>query len=378
MDNLEESLNTIRQRVDMLEVSSQEKRKPWYRQPSNIVAMVALLVSISSTFYSQSASKQETIRSKKEELRKLLVNLIDLRRSVLQASGSPDSWEVQSASEQQGLYLQAAQRLAAQIPNEVSSYEYGTLAEECQAAGESAQAEDYFQKGVSASSSIFNQAQSLRLLAVFYFTSGAKQDVSKGRASFERATQLIKARSDPYSVHIQALNYEAWATTEFQHGFAEQGTTELEEARKLYSQLPQDYPFRAHLITDLDQRVKNSGISKAFALGSALPQEVVAVLQHLSAADVRWIIETDLGDSGASLTTKGKDSKQNNEDERQIERLVTSGLVTRLSDREVTQEGRKANTHYDYGVRSTPLYAKTRDSFFEALMNVVASGQGPR
>src|SRR5260370_42338500 len=106
MDNLEESLNTIRQRVDMLEVSSQEKRKPWYRQPSNIVAIIALLVSISSTFYSQSASKQETIRSKKEELRKLLVNLIDLRRSVLQARGSPDSWKIQSASEQQGLYLQ--------------------------------------------------------------------------------------------------------------------------------------------------------------------------------------------------------------------------------------------------------------------------------
>jgi len=55
MGNLGESVDTLRQRVDLLEVSSQEKRKPWYRQPSNIVAIIALLVSIASTIYSQTA-----------------------------------------------------------------------------------------------------------------------------------------------------------------------------------------------------------------------------------------------------------------------------------------------------------------------------------
>ena len=276
------------------------------------------------------------------------------------------------------MYLQAAQRLAAQIPDEVSSYEYGTLAEECQAAGEAGEAEDYFQKSVSASSSPFNQAQSLRLLAVFYFTSGAKQSFEKGRASFKRATESIKNRSDPYSIHVEALNYEAWATTEFQHGFVTQGARELEEARKLYNQLPQDYPFRAHLVADLDKRVRNSGIQRTAAVSSGLPEEVVAVLQRLSAADVRWIIENDLGDGGTSLITKGRDSNQNDEDQLQIERLVASGLATRMSDRELRQEGKKENTHYDYGIRATPLYARTRDSFFDALMNVVAGEQGPR
>ncbi len=108
MSTSEESLEILRKRVDSLELTSQEKHKTWYRQPSTVLAIVALLVSIGSTFYSQTASKQETIRSKKEELRKLTLSLIDLRQSVSKGSPSPESVEVQSAGRQQGVYLQAS------------------------------------------------------------------------------------------------------------------------------------------------------------------------------------------------------------------------------------------------------------------------------
>lgn len=375
MSTPEDPLVLVRQRVDLLEISSQEKRRPWFRQPSNVVAIVALAVSIASTFYSQVASKQETIRSKKEELRKLVIGLVDLRQSVMKARASPESEEVQSASRQQGVYLQAAQRLVRQIPGEVSSKEYSVLAEELESAGEFADADDYFQKSVTASSSSFERAQALRALAIYYFTPGAKQDLVKGRAAFERATEAIKGQSDPYSIHVQALNYEAWAAREFQHGFAANATVKLEEARRLYKQLPPDYPMRAYLQDGLDRRVKDAGMQArpAFARGSMAntPQEISEVFQRLTADDLRMIVESDLDDGGTALITRGKDKTKNENDRRQYERLVTAGLATFMSDADVRQAAKKEGTHYDYGIRASALYAKTRDFLFATLVDAV-------
>ncbi len=93
-----------------------------------------------------------------------------------------------------------------QIPDEVSSYEYGILAEELESVGEVARAEDYFQRAVNASTSNFDRAQALRSLAIFYFTPGAKQNLAEGRKAFGRAAESFKGQSDAYSTQVKALN----------------------------------------------------------------------------------------------------------------------------------------------------------------------------
>jgi hypothetical protein len=216
---------------------------------------------------------------------------------------------------------------------------------------------------------------------VYYFTPGPKQDFGKGRAAFQRATQAIERESDPYSIHTRALTWETWAAVEFQRGFTAQGTVKLEEAGKLYKQLPLDYPFRAHLVDDLDRRVRNAGpgahttSTSGFAL--AAPDDVSRVLQQLSADDLRAIAESDLGDGGTVLITIGNDNSQNHDQRQQYERFVASGLATFMSDMDVKAAGKKDKTHYDYGVQTTALYAKTREFLFTALSEALASAQMP-
>lgn len=105
----DDPLHLLAKRVDLLEIASHEKQRPWYTQPSTVVAIVALLVSLGTTMYTQRASKQETIRSKKEELRKLTLNLIEIRQSMLKGIASPDGPDSQAGPLQQ-LLLQSSKK----------------------------------------------------------------------------------------------------------------------------------------------------------------------------------------------------------------------------------------------------------------------------
>jgi tetratricopeptide (TPR) repeat protein len=368
----------LRERVDLLELSSQERKKPWYRQPSTLIAVVALIVSVMTTLYSQAASKQESIRSKKEELRRLVISLIDIRQAVLKASPLPESPEIQSASREQRVYLQAAQRLVRQIPLEVSSYEYQVLAEELASAGELSEAEDYFRRSVSASTSPFETLQSLGSLGTFYFTPGPNRDVNRARKTFEEASNVLKDQTDPHAIQMRGLHYENWAATEYQFGFVADSAARTADAKKLYEQLPKDYPFRAHILNDLDRRVRDRNTMPVPGTGSAfvIPDEVQQVLQQVTADDLREIAENDIDETTTVFIEKGNDSTHNVQQRGQYERWVKCGLGVFLSDKEVQEAAKKERTHYDYGFRPAALYPRVRDFIFLTITNTLASNSG--
>src|SRR5438445_2732835 len=124
----EPPIELLRQRLDALEVAAHEKKKSWYRQASTILSVIALVVSVATTAYTQFSSSQEAIRSKKEELRKLVIGLVEIRQDFMKSQPLPMSGDSQLLKAKQGVYLQAADRLVLQIPKEVSSYEYTVLA----------------------------------------------------------------------------------------------------------------------------------------------------------------------------------------------------------------------------------------------------------
>jgi tetratricopeptide (TPR) repeat protein len=371
----ERPLDLLAKRVDLLEIASHEKNRPWYRQPSTIVSVIALLVSLGATIYSQSASKQESIRSKKEELRKLVLNLIEVHQSMRNGVVSP-SQDPQAVVFQHRVLLRSALRLVKQIPDEVSSSEYVILSSEVQTLGETSEAERCLRKAVDASASTLEKAQTLIWLGNFYFKFGPRHSLDKGRDAFQRAAQSLEQQSDPYAIDLRGQAFETWAAAELRNGFIEQANAKLEQARTIYTTLPKDFPYRAARLGNLDRRVKTIVVSvgpESPLLGGLKPPEDVGrVLQQLSSDDLRAIAEQD---GGSVFSRDGNDESENHKQKQHYERLAAVGLVTFSSNVDVKAAGKKDNTHFDYGVTTTDLYNKTREFIFTALTQTLTNAK---
>jgi len=185
------------------------------------VSVFALIVS----WFGWRSSADQLAREKREELRQILENLLDLREEWIQKSRQiNDELEKNridiAINQKKGLFLQAAETLAKQIQQFVSSTEFITLAEENIYTGDYVQARLFFQNAVTASkhSSKFEEATALRYLAGNYFQQEPKQ-FEKGRECFQRAIDCTRSESDPYWIYAQIIAYGGWAQEEMNNGF---------------------------------------------------------------------------------------------------------------------------------------------------------------
>lgn len=185
------------------------------------ISTFALIVS----WFAWRSSADQLAREKREEMRQILVNLLELREEWIQKCRQiTDEVERNRLdcvfNNKRALYLQAAQNLASQIQHVISSAEFITLAEENINTGDYVKSRLYFQKAVIASkrSSRVEQARALRFLAQSYFLQEPKQ-LEKGRTCFQRATDCVNSESDPYLIINQIIVYIEWANEEINNGF---------------------------------------------------------------------------------------------------------------------------------------------------------------
>jgi tetratricopeptide (TPR) repeat protein len=262
LKDIESELKLLRDQVDLLQIAASEKKKPWYRQTSSIISIVALLFSIITGIYTQIARHEQEIRSQKDELRKTLATLLDLREDLNGRINSiPDAQMRESASislnNKRMVYLEAAEFLITKMPGQVSSSECNVLANEHLMDSNFAQAERYFLKAIDASGTDINKVTALRALAWFYFYDGPRRDFEKGREYFEKAIEVLTNPTDAYSIFTLGYTYEQWGLIEISNGF-EEGHQKIERARKYYSDLPGNFSLRTQSLELLDGKVKKA------------------------------------------------------------------------------------------------------------------------
>lgn len=257
----EAELKLLRDQVDILQIATTEKKKPWYQQVSNIVSVIALISSVFSAIYVQIGKNSEEIRSQKEELRKTIALLIDQREDFqTRVMSIQDSQARERAGSflntKRAVLLEAAEFLVTKIPQHVSSSEYNVLAWEAAYSSNFAQAERYFLKAIDASHVTLNRIVTLRSLASFYFGAGPPRDFEKARKYFQQAVEALKSPSDSYSIYTLAFTYEMWGLAELTNGFQSEGNLKIERALKYYSDLPLNDPQRSQSLELLDIRIK--------------------------------------------------------------------------------------------------------------------------
>jgi tetratricopeptide (TPR) repeat protein len=251
--DVEAELKLLRDQVDLLQIDTRERKRPWFKQVNSILSVIAVLFSGFTFAYSQIGQHAEDVRSKKKELRDTVAALIDLRgefyNTQLQESESIN------LNNKRLIYVEAADTLITQIPNNVSWAEYAILAYEKQLDSNFTQAERYYQKAIEASRTPLGKNFSIRALAGLYFSQGPLLDFGKGRKHFGEAVDALKNPTDHYMAYTLGYTYEQWGLYELWNGFHVEGNQMIERARKYYLD-PPDSPLKKRALESLNEKAK--------------------------------------------------------------------------------------------------------------------------
>ncbi len=211
----------------------------------------------------------EQNRSRREELRNITMQLIELRDKFNnEVSAMPDAGKRETASifinNKRQIYLESAINITRQIPKQVASSEYAFLAFEFMADANFKQAEEFYKKAVSAAKFTLARIIALRAIGSFYFLQSPLRNFELGRKYFKEAVDLLSNPSDAYSLYTQGYTYETWGLQELANGFELEGRSKIDSARKYYRDLPNNYPLKASALEVLENKVRQ-------AVGGASP-----------------------------------------------------------------------------------------------------------
>lgn len=196
--------------------------------------------------------KVEQDRNKREELRNIVTQLIDIRDKMnIEVASIENDAKRENASialnNKRQIYLEAALNLIQEIPKQVQSSEYIFLAYEFMLDANFKIVEDFFKRAIRASRSVLAKSTALRAAGIFYFSPGAHRNFDLGRKYFKESVDLFSNPSDPYSLYLLGYNYETWGLQELANGFEAEGRTKIDNAKKYYRDLPNNYPLKSSL-----------------------------------------------------------------------------------------------------------------------------------
>ena len=192
-----EEAQLIRDRLDALEAAAAEKHKPWYRDPASALSLVAIIASVITFVISQRSQDVQDIRARKEQLEGLLTNLVSLEadfNSSVSPIADPLKREQMSSlfNTKRLIFLEEAEILMDQLGKNVSTSEYGVLANELSSMSSFKKAEIYYERAVGAAQDDVSRAMALRSLAGFYFLPTQLRDFDRGRQYFQAAVDAVK------------------------------------------------------------------------------------------------------------------------------------------------------------------------------------------
>lgn len=228
-------LNTLRDRVDLLEIASAEKRKPWYKQRPSLISLLALIGSVVTFIISQRGFSRQEIRVKQDQLVAILMNIADLDKEA--RTHPQDQIYLDTLTTKRKVWLDAAESLASELEGHLSASEYSVLAGEKEIDQEYEKAEQYLLSCVKAARDRDAQASALNSLGALCLWSPNK-DVNKANNYFEAALSTLGDAHDDHTNYMRGYLYEYRANSERQVGITDNLNDHVKKARECYNALP--------------------------------------------------------------------------------------------------------------------------------------------
>lgn len=207
--------------------------------------------------------KVEQDRNKREELRNITMQLVEIRDKINNEVASIEDISKRentsiALNNKRQIYLEAAMNIVEEIPKQVESSEYIFLAYEFMLDSNFKKVEDFFKRAILASRSILAKSTALRAAGIFYFSQGTHRNFDLGRKYFKESVDLFSNPSDPYSLYLLGYNYENWGLQEIANGFEVEGKSKIDNAKKYYRDMPNNYPLKSSSLAALDFKVQQA------------------------------------------------------------------------------------------------------------------------
>ena len=219
------------------------------------ISLLAFVLSLAATLSGERRAREERRRTLRVQLSDVLDRLSSLQlenaRLVHEARGDAAYVQAVGAAlgQQNGFLLDQASFLAREIPSQVTTYEFNTLAAASFAAGNTIDAEKFHQCAIRAARLPLYRAQATRGYAVFLF---AQRRLPEARAQFAEALALA-GDGDNLARQTNGLTYQTWAWHERHVAMDEaRASALLDQARAAYGAIDIEF-VRVSMLQALDQ-----------------------------------------------------------------------------------------------------------------------------
>ncbi len=236
-EQLEDRLRLMKAEIDGLQVAAAERNRPWFRQPSIIISVLALVLSLASTGYGTWLAEQQHVREARAELAQLIQRLSALPKENLElqtsyASNATVLAQLASAVNAENLVLarQAADIVERRIPDHVSAIECYAVASALIFSSDFDTSRRLLELGLARANDPVSHSTLLRAHAAGLYRSG---DVAAGRERMQAARDIFSR----YPTKVRSLVVSTTAHTELYWVGLERGVGDCAEARRHLSEV---------------------------------------------------------------------------------------------------------------------------------------------
>jgi hypothetical protein len=240
---------TVRQNddeIDALQLQAAISHRPWYRSIETLVAVFALLLSLSTTVVSgywarsqndvaEQRLRQQEIHDSRLELRGLLQALSELERNhnelVTQADPLIAAALSSSYAAETSLLANQAYGVIASIPDHVSSSEYVQVALRLASIYDYDRAEPMFIRAIDTASNVYDYTGATRTYGGLLYQTGKPE---LGRQQYERALTVWSIFPTDSAAVRDSTDFTtelSWASTLLLNGYCNEVPAHMDKAR---------------------------------------------------------------------------------------------------------------------------------------------------
>jgi tetratricopeptide (TPR) repeat protein len=245
-EELEQKVELMKREIDALQISILgQKPKPWYRNISTILSVVALLFSFGTTYVSYLRNESQDIQSARQELRTLLQRLATLPKENVdnykKFADDPASMNLVGGfiNQENAMLARQAAEIAKKLPVDlVSGTEHYAIAVALQNSYDLAAADEFLKYAIQAAKDFNTEIAALRSTANLQFIQGRPES---GRVEYQKALNIFSKYSgyDPFTKTSTNIWTElAWAISEANMGLPAFASQHMESAKALVNGLP--------------------------------------------------------------------------------------------------------------------------------------------
>ncbi|MCC9077938.1 hypothetical protein FKZ61_017720 [Litorilinea aerophila] len=228
--------------IDTLQIQAARAARPWYRDASILIALMALLFSFGTTGVSYYMTAQQAIQNNRAELRTFLQRLSALPRENAELAAYPDRLIAAQLSSMINAEATLLASQAVEVMNRlpasyVSANEYNLVAGILFSTGEFELAGQLLERALTITKSPNEERATLRAYGNLLFASG---NAEKGREMYRKAlevSRLYPSQVRYYTDWSDAYTEMLWAGAELSQKHCGEAREHIQQAFQLAQQL---------------------------------------------------------------------------------------------------------------------------------------------